>query len=101
MAQKQNIKLRICGKDYPFGIDPENEEVYRIAAETVNSTVAEFAKRAFKDYSAKDYLALVAFKFAKDGIILSQSREVGNEDVKELGKISDRITEYMNRLDKE
>lgn len=98
MAEKQNITLRICGKDYGFTIDPEKEEVYRIAAETVNNQVSEYAKHAIKDYSAKDYLALAAFKFARDGILMSQSREVGNEDVKEIGKISDTITEYMNRL---
>ena len=99
MADKQNITLRICGKAYAFTIDSEKEEVYRIAAEAVNSQVSEYAKHAIKDYSAKDYLALAAFKFARDGIVLSQSREVGNEDVKELGKISDKISEYMNRLD--
>ena len=101
MAGRQNITLRICGKDYGFTIDPEKEEVYRIAADAVNSQVSDYAKHGIENYSTKDYLALAAFKFARDGIILSQSREVGNEDVKELEKISDSITEYMNRLDKQ
>lgn len=101
MAGKQNITLRICGKDYKLTIDSENEELYRIAADMVNNEVSEFAKFSIEDYTTKDYLALVAFKFARDNIKASQSREVGNEDVKEIGKISEKINEYMNRLTEE
>lgn len=99
MADKQNITLRICGKDYALTIDSEKEEIYRIAAEMVNTQVSEYAKHSIEDYTTKDYLALAAFQFARDSIVMSQSREVGNEDVKELGKISDKISEYMNWLD--
>lgn len=98
MAGKQNIKLRICGKDYPFGIDPEKEELYRIAARRVNEMVTQCAQRSIEDYTVKDFLALTALNFALDGIVRDQSLEVGSEDVKELGRLSDKITDFMNRL---
>lgn len=98
MAGKQNITLQICGKIYPFTIDSEKEEVYRMAADMVNSNVAEYAKHAIENYTAKDFLALTAFKFARDGIFASQSREVGNEDVVALNELSERITDFMNGL---
>lgn len=98
MAAKQNITLRICGKDYPFGVDPADEELYRIAVKRVNDLVNEYAARINNsDYSARDYLALAAYNFARENIRMSQSREVSSEDVKALDEISARIDEYMNR----
>lgn len=100
MARKQYITLRICGKDYPFTIDAEKEELYRIAAQQVNSTVTDYANLIRQeDYTAKDYLALIAFKFARECLAMSRNREVGDEDVKAIDEISDKISEYMNRLD--
>lgn len=100
MAGKQNITLRLCGKDYHFTIDAQNEELYRIAAQQVNNMVSNYAKSITQeDYTAKDYLALIAFKFARESIAMSRNREVGDEDVKALDGISDKISEYMNRLD--
>lgn len=100
---EQSIKLRICGKDYPFGIEPEKEELYRIAAREVNEMVSLLARNISEDeeYTAKDFLALTAFNFAKECIAMSQNREVGNEDVQELGAIADKIAAYMNRLSAE
>lgn len=101
MAAKLNITLRICGKDYPFTIDAEKEELYRIAAREVNQMVSTYAQNITQgDYTAKDFLALTAFNFARECRMMSQNREVGNEDVKELDSISERITEYMNRLER-
>lgn len=100
MAAKQNITLRLCGKDYPFTIDAEKEELYRIAARQVNQRVSNLAQNiAQGDYTAKDFLALTAFAFAQECIAMSQNREVGDENVKALDALSEKISEYMNRLD--
>lgn len=98
MAELLNIRLRICNKDYDLKIPSEKEEVYRLAARQVNDSVAALGRAGFEDYNAKDYLALAALDFAQENIRMSQSREVGNEDVRELNAISERISEYMNRL---
>ena len=34
---KQNITLKIVGKDYSMAIDPSKEEVYRLAERMVNA----------------------------------------------------------------
>ena len=41
-AGKQNITLKIGGKDYSMAIDPSKEEVYRLAERMVNAYAAKF-----------------------------------------------------------
>lgn len=99
MADKQNIKLRIGNKDYELGIAPEKEEVYRLAALEIHKSVAKYKEKS-PSLSIQDCLALVALGATIEKISMRQSREVGNEDVKDLTAISERISEYMNRLEK-
>lgn len=101
MAAEQNITLKICGSEYALTIDAGKEELYRLAARRVSDRVGEWKKSGFVDYSDMNFLAMTALELAIENISLSQNREIGDEDVRSLLRISDRIDEYMNRLSRD
>ena len=76
---KQAITLKIAGKSYPFNIESGKEEMYRLAEREVNS-----------------YLAMTALKFAIANVGMRQSREVDDEDLRQLEKIGTEIDAYLN-----
>lgn len=96
---KQNITLKIVGKDYSMAIDPSKEEVYRLAERMVNAYAGKFEQAGIEGSSRQDFLALAALQLAISNVAMSQSREVGNEDVKALMAVSEEIESYLNRLD--
>lgn len=96
---KQNITLKIVGKDYSMAIDPSKEEVYRLAERMVNAYAGKFEHAGIEGSSRQDFLALAALQLAISNVAMSQSREVGNEDVKALMAVSEEIESYLNRLD--
>ena len=98
-SSKQNITLKIVGKDYSMAIDPSKEEVYRLAERMVNAYAAKFEQAGIEGSSRQDFLALSALQLAISNVAMSQSREVGNEDVKALNAVSDQIESYLSKLD--
>lgn len=96
---KQSINLLIAGKSYPFTVESEKEEVYRLAEREINNYVAEFQKHRFKDFITQDYLAITALKFAISDIDARRKSMVESEDVKSLKALSDAIDERLNSLD--
>lgn len=90
------ITLRICNKEYPVRIDPEKEELYRLAASNVNAIAAKYERAQIEGFVFQDCLAMAAVDLAIKYISLKQSREVGNEDMKQLSEISRQIEEYLN-----
>lgn len=98
--KKLRITLRICNKEYPIRIDPEKEELHRLAANTVNAIAAKYEKMQIEGFVFQDCLAMAAVDLAVKNISLKQSREVGNEDMKQLSDISRQIEEYLNAPEK-
>ena len=96
---KQNITLRIVGKDYSMAIDPSTEEVYRLAERMVNAYAAKFEQAGIEGSSRQDFLALSALQLAISNVAMSQSREVGNDDVKALNAVCDQLESYLSKLD--
>lgn len=98
MAVRQNITLRIRNREYPLTIELEKEELYRLAERKVNELIAKYEGSGRGGFILQDWMALAALDLAIENIRTSQSREVGNDDVKELNRISEQISEYLNRL---
>ena len=95
---KLDIKLKIAGKTYSMKIDSSKEEVYRLAERMVNAYASKFEQAGIEGSSRQDFLALSALQLAISNVAMSQSREVGNEDVKALNAVSDEISDYLNKL---
>ncbi len=97
---KQSINLMIAGKSYPFTIERDKEEIYRLAEREVNNHFADFQKHHIKDFTPQDYLALTALKFAIADVSSRKEREIESDDVKSLKALSGMIDERLNSLDK-
>ena len=97
MAQ-QAITLKIAGKSYSLNIESEKEEVYRLAEREVNNYLAAIKQNNFKNWTDQDYLSMAALKFAIANVDMRQSRELGDEDLKHLGRLGEEIDAYLNTL---
>lgn len=95
---KLSIRLKIAGREYPLGVNPEKEEVYRRAESEINGYVVQMRNHFGSSLDDNGCLALAALKFAIDKIELSRSREVGDEDMKALENIDMRLERYLNSL---
>lgn len=83
---KQAITLKIAGKSYPFNIESGKEEMYRLAEREVNSYLALIKQQNIKNWNDQDYLSMTALKFAIANVGMRQSREVDDEDLRQLEK---------------
>lgn len=95
---KQAITLKIAGKSYPFNIESGKEEAYRLAEREVNSYVSLIKQQNIKGWGDQDCLAMAALKFAIANVGMRQSREIDNDDLKQLEKIDSEIDRYLNTL---
>ena len=93
---KQAITLKIAGKSYPFNIESGKEEMYRLAEREVNNYLALIKQQNIKNWNDQDYLSMTALKFAIANVSMRQSREVDNEDLRQLEKIGTEIDAYLN-----
>ena len=91
------IKLRIAGKTYNMTIDPRKEEVYRLAEREINRMAAKYEQAHLDGYGAQDYLAIVALQLAISNIRLAQSREIGDENLKQLAELAREVEQHLNR----
>jgi len=94
MAQ-QAITLKIAGKSYSLNIESEKEEVYRLAE---RDYLAAIKQNNFKNWTDQDYLSMAALKFAIANVDMRQSRELGDEDLKHLGRLGEELDAYLNTL---
>ena len=93
MAQ-QAITLKIAGKSYSLNIESEKEEVYRLAEREVNNYLAAIKQNNFKNWTDQDYLSMAAIA----NVDMRQSRELGDEDLKHLGRLGEELDAYLNTL---
>lgn len=93
---KQNITLHIADKPYRFAVEAESEELYRMAANTINSLVAQYVRKK-PGFSMQDCMAMAALYLARENVAMSRSREVGDEDVRRMEEITRRIEEYLSQ----
>ena len=72
--------------------------MYRLAEREVNNYLAAIKQNNFKNWTDQDYLSMAALKFAIALVDIRQSREVGDDDVKHLGRLGEEIDTYLNTL---
>lgn len=97
---KQKINLRVAGKAYSLTIDSEKEEVYRLAERELNANVARLQKTFGESCDIKDCLAISALQFCINNIAITRQSEIDSDDMKALDKISQRLDQHLNKLDK-
>ena len=98
---KQAITLKVAGRSYAFDIESDKEEMYRLAEREVNTYLARIMQKRYENWSEKDYLSMTALKSAIATVEMRQSREVGDEDLKRLHRLDERIDAYLNELEPE
>ena len=64
----------------------------------MNNYLAAIKQNNFKNWTDQDYLSMAALKFAIALVDIRQSREVGDDDVKHLGRLGEEIDTYLNTL---
>ena len=66
---------------------------------TTTAMIAEiFEQAGIEGSSRQDFLALAALQLAISNVAMSQSREVGNDDVKALKAVSDQLEDYLSKV---
>lgn len=94
---KLDIKLKIAGKSYSMRIEPHKEEIYRLAEREVNRYVTKYEQAHLDGYGVGDYLAIVALQLAVSNIRLSQSREIGSEELKRLAELAKEVGAHLDK----
>ena len=89
-GKKQNINIKIAGLNpIPLQIEPDDEQMYRIAESGVNSVWIKWMQRFKGKCTSEEVMARVAFQFALHN---ARAKEL-NDDAENL------LSEFENKLD--
>lgn len=95
--ETQSIKIAIADREYPFKINPIEEELIRKAAKRINEKV-EFFKAKFPNRDIQDAFSMSLLQFAMSLIEKEQ-----NQDhtilLKELDSLDTELVEYIKNTD--
>ena len=91
--KRLKINIKLNGRVYSLDINREDEEKYRLAAKTVNETIARF-REVFSDNDSQDILAMSAFQIALSNTKVQQAEEQ-NLFIGELKNINDDISDFL------
>ena len=64
----------------------------------MNNYLAAIKQTNFKNWKDQDYLWMAALNFAIENVYMRQSRELGDEDLKHLGRLGEELDAYLNTL---
>ena len=93
----QSITVQIAGKTYPLKAQsPEVERCMRLAAESVNSMLAQFNER-FPGKPVEDKLVFVAIQQAVGKIMAQGQLAALNADVASL---KNELSDYLSQVEK-
>lgn len=96
--KKLSIRLKIGHRVYPFDIDPQQEEIYRKAAQEINEQIL-WLESNYDLQDRTDTLAYCALTFAIPKVqkeFLSQAKEAQNRA--ELEKINELLDGVLARF---
>lgn len=96
---KQAITLKVAGKSYSFDIESGKEEMYRLAEREVNTYLTLIKQRKFEHWADMEYLSMTALHFAIANVEMRQNREIGDEDLKRLKQLDEKLDNYLNALE--
>ena len=92
-----NIKLDVAGKPYELTIDARNEEVYRLAAREINSSLARAQQSRVDGFDTQDYLAIVAVDLMISNIRLERKNGIEDGDLKALAELAERLSHHLEK----
>ena len=95
MAELIPVNIVVADRTYRLKIEPEDEEMVRKTANTINEKITEF-KSNFAGKDTQDYLAMVLLWFAteqKDNAKLALLADETAKQLKELAQSIDKALE--------
>ena len=94
---EQSITIKIAGKDYPLkATSPEMEQLMRLAAETINQTLAVYDAK-FPDKTLVDKLSFVALNETVSRMSYQKRLSSVNEEAK---RMLSQTSSYLDNIDK-
>ena len=92
-----NIKLDIAGKPYEMRINPQNEEVYRLAARKINDLMAIAQRSRVDGFGIQDYLSMIAVDLMISNIRLERKNDVEEGDLKALSELAEKLSKHLEK----
>ena len=95
MAELIPVNIVVADRTYRLKIEPEDEEMVRKTANTINEKITEF-KSNFAGKDTQDYLAMVLLWFAtehKDNAKLALLADETSKQIKEMAQTIDKALE--------
>ena len=98
MSWKQNIKIEIAGRPYPFKVDKEeDEERIRKAGKLISEKLFQLKQR-YGDKDVQDLLAFAALQFAVKTIEL-EAKAGSTEQVDRLKQLDGQLDTFLRKCD--
>lgn len=91
--ERQQIKIGIADRTYPFTISPSDEEKIRRAGKMINDRLDFFKKRYNCDN--QDALSMSVIQFVTKLIEVEQNQDMGGL-LNELRLLDNQLEEYIN-----
>ncbi|MFY8025721.1 MAG: cell division protein ZapA [Sediminibacterium sp.] len=95
MSELIPVNIVVADRTYRLKIEPEDEEMVRKTANTINEKITEF-KTNFAGKDTQDYLAMVLLWFAteqKDNAKLALLADETSKQIKEMAQTIDKALE--------
>ncbi|MBA4258032.1 cell division protein ZapA [Sediminibacterium sp.] len=95
MSELIPVNIVVADRTYRLKIEPEDEEMVRKTANTINEKITEF-KSNFAGKDTQDYLAMVLLWFAteqKDNAKLALLADETSKQIKEMAQTIDKALE--------
>ncbi|MCQ2115447.1 MAG: cell division protein ZapA [Bacteroidales bacterium] len=97
MSEQRNITVKISGREYSLVVrSEEEEEYYRLAADSVNKKIALYQQR-FLGKPETDILSFVAFNVCVANVKNAKMLEKMNQEATGL---HDEISKYLDDIEK-
>lgn len=94
--EQQSIKIRIGDRDYPFKINPNEEERIRLAVKRINERI-DFFRSKYPTRDIQDALSMSLLHFAILSISAEQNKELSGL-VHELKLLDNQLSEYIENI---
>jgi cell division protein ZapA (FtsZ GTPase activity inhibitor) len=95
MSELIPVNIVVADRTYRLKIEPEDEEMVRKTANTINEKITEF-KTNFAGKDTQDYIAMVLLWFAteqKDNAKLALLADETSKQIKEMAQTIDKALE--------
>ncbi len=95
----EEIAITIDGKSFNMKVDSSKKELYKLAEQKLNSSIAKLERMSYEGLGGKDIISLVAFEYVVANINLLQQNTVESQEVDDtLDAINKRVKAYLNEL---